>query len=326
MRKALAGSCAIYATFMIGYLLVLTLFLPSIFTYEHDWVEVGSFAEYTVEEYVTINVVENGTYTWRIISLYTDDHGNLIARINETYILEWKEDWWKSFWANETPPSGRILDINVRDGLIGFGPFWFNRYYNNYLIDISEFKLGNGTFEGEGFEEIRVGDENRLSIKLTRLFNSRYNGGRYWFDKETGLLLKSSWGFRDRFTRMIVKSTNISGNAHDGKAMIDLLVVSPLFIVPVVGMLTGLLIIKKRRYKFNPKFWVYFILFNGIILASVANFPLRAPLGRLLLGYVYPRPQVITMMMWNAFFWIGVLTVFFFPLILIRWRFSKIVD
>ena len=110
---------------------------------------------------------------------------------------------------------------------------------------------------------------------------------------------------------MLLKSTNIN-EAHDGKAIMDLLLVSPLFIVPVVVAVTGLITIKRKKYRFSRQFWFFFILFNGIILASVANFLFKAPLGRLLhLGYQSYLP-VITMMTGNALFWIGVLAAAIF--------------
>lgn len=301
MRKIFlwVSVCGVYATFMIGYLLVLTWVLPSTFTSKPNWIETGSYAEYTME-YDSIFVSTpryNGTYAWRIISTHTNDDGDLIARINETCIPEW----------SDIPSTGRILDINVKDGLNGLTPLWFNRYYNDYLIDVSDFKLGNVTFGGVYLEEITVEDENRLSVRLARYHPTYGALDNYWFDRETGLLLKTTSSYRGIWSRKLLKSTNIVNGSHNGKATTDLFLVAPLFIVPVVGATSGLLTIKRKGYKFSRQFWSFFVLFNGIILAFVANFPFRIPLGR---NLVYLQLEYL--IMFNAFFWIGVLVAIIF--------------
>ena len=193
MRKffLLAAGCGAYATFMICYLLVLTLFLPSILSYEPSWIEGGSYAEYSVEEYnqITNNLLENGTYIWRVVSIETDANGEVIARINETYTLEWREEGYEYGWHRKIPFTGRVSDINVKDGIIGFRPLWFNRCYNLYLVDLSDFKIGNETFEGIRFEEVSVQDRSRLCLYLTRQLLGPYRTEHYGSRRILGFFL-----------------------------------------------------------------------------------------------------------------------------------------
>lgn len=310
-RKAFlwVAGCGAYATFMIGYLLLLTLVLPSVFVYEPNWIVVGNYAEYTTERGYMSNTHENGTYSWRIISTYTDDNGDLIARINETEIVEGEEDW-------------TILDINVKDGLNeSTAPLWFTRYYNDYLIDLSDFNLGTETFGGVCLEEVTVNDESRPSVRLARYHPSYGLVNSYWFDRETGLLLKYASWFKGIQDEKVLNSTNIVNGSHNNKAVTDLFFVAPLFVVPVVGVASGLLVIRQKRYVFSRKFWFLFVLFNGSILAFVWNFPFRAPLR--LLQHSYSLVGGAYLMMLNTLFWFGVLLVavflvdhFVFPRIL----------
>ena len=204
---------SLYATFMIGYFLLLTSLMPSILVYEPEWIDVGIYSKYIVEEYVAGDLVENGTYIWRITSLYRDADGELMARVNETYNLEWKRDWWNSTWTEKIPANGRISEIKVKDGIIECLPLWFNRYYNHHLADLSIFTIGDGTFEGMGIETIPINDETTLCIRLT-LRSCRsppirippyYTIHNYWFDERTGLLLKYTHGFRDYWTQILLK-------------------------------------------------------------------------------------------------------------------------
>ena len=313
----------VYAAFMVGYFLILTMFLPSLIASQPRWVDVGIYAEYTVEEYVAGNLVENGTYTWRILSTFSRADGTLMVRINETYTLLWKEERWNSSWAREVPSVGRILEIRALDGTVGDRPLWFSRYYNDFLLDLTVFKMGNGTFEGVGFKTVVIGGEARSAVELTLRFCTSprifippyYECYGYWFDRETGLLLKHSYGFRDRWTRMILEDANVEDEAHSNKVIADMLLVSPLFVVPTAGAIAGLFAVKRNRYRFSLRFWLLFIILNGTVLASVANWPLRAPLGRLIIllwlhipGYLDSSP-VLRMMVWNFLFWIGLLTL-----------------
>ena len=311
-----------YAVFMIGYFLVLTLFLPSFAASPPGWVEAGVYAEYRVGEYVADNLVENGTYTWRIVSTSVEADGTLIVMINETYVLGWKEDWWNSTWVDGIPSAGKILSIRATEGIVGHVPLWFNRYYNDFLIDLSVFEIGNGTFEGVGFKTVVIGGEAKPAVGLTLRFCTSpsirippyYETYNYWFDRETGLLLKYSYGFRDRWTRVILEDTNVEGESYSSKVMADMLLVSPLFVVPIVGATVGLLKVKRNKYRFSLGFWLSFIILNGAVLASVANWPLRAPLGRLIMLWLYVPEYLgsspaLRMMVWNFMFWAGLLTL-----------------
>lgn len=313
----------VYAAFMVGYFLILTMFLPSLIASQPRWVDVGIYAEYTVEEYVAGNLVENGTYTWRILSTFSRADGTLMVRINETYTLLWKEERWNSSWAGKIPSAGRVLEIRALDGTVGDRPLWFSRYYNDFLLDLTVFKMGNGTFEGVGFKTVVIGGEARSAVELTLRFYTSprifippyYECYGYWFDRETGLLLKHSYGFRDRWTRMILEDANVEDEAHSNKVIADMLLVSPLFVVPTAGAIAGLFAVKRNKYRPKWRFWALFVIFNGIILASVANWPLRAPLGKLIIlwlyvgeGYLYNSP-VLTMIVWNILVWAGLLAL-----------------
>lgn len=294
MRKVFlwaAGSTA-YAAFMIGYLLLLTLYLPSILIHEPDWIEVGSFAEYTAE-----SVGENGTYTWRIISIQTDVSGERIARINRTYTPE-RINEWRNY-------SSSISDISLRDGIIDLSIFWFNRYYNVYLVDLSDFMIGDEIFGGESLAEISVRGQTVPCIWLKRHLPSGWGTG-YCFDRESGLLLYRGSAYHGGFySRIVLKNTNIPIGSHHSKAITDLLIVSPLFMVPIAGVTTGLHIAKKKKYTFSIRAWLFFIIFNGIILGCVANFPARTPWGRRSWGIASPfAPMRVTLIGLNAFFWI----------------------
>jgi len=323
MKRVYWVCCGIvYAAFMIGYFLVLTMFLPSIIAPQPRWVNSGIYAVYVVEEYVADSLVENGTYSWRVLSTFTGSDGTLMVRVNETYTLLWKEDWWNSSWAREVSPARRILEIRAVDGTVGDRPLWFSRYYNDFLLDLTVFEIGNGTFEGVGFKTITVGGEDKLAVGLTLLFCTSpkifippyYECYDYWFDRETGLLLKQSYGFRDRWTEVILKDTNVEGEFHSSKVMTDMLLISPLFVVPTAGATVGLLKVKRDKYRFSLGFWLSFIILNGAVLASIANWPLKAPLGKLIVLWLYiPRyldySPALRMMVWNFMFWAGLLAL-----------------
>lgn len=68
----LAAVCIPCAVFIISYFLVLTSYLPSIFIYRPAWIEVGSYANYTVTSWIEsgYRLVGSGTYAWRGLSPY----------------------------------------------------------------------------------------------------------------------------------------------------------------------------------------------------------------------------------------------------------------
>ena len=113
---------------------------------------------------------------------------------------------------------------------------------------------------------------------------------------------------------MILEDTNVEGEPHSNKVMADMLLISPLFVVPTVGASVGLLKVKRNKYRFSLGFWLSFIILNGAVLASVANWPLRAPLGKLIILWLYVPEYLgsspaLRMMVWNFMFWAGLLTL-----------------
>jgi len=341
-----ATGCGVYASFMIGYLLVLTLLLPSMLVYEPEWVKVGSYAQYAVRRYSgeRRTLVENGTYSWMIVSTRTLASGEVVATINETYTIEWKADQWSwgSSWISMNIPStGRISDVNIKDG---FPSFWFDRYYNDYLIGITVFRKSNAlpsrdSFKGLGLEEVSIHGVTRPSVKLMLIpFLYESSTTSFWFDSETGLLLQfigqyyaTYIGFVESSV-MILDNTNITSEATaNNKATVDLLLVSPLFVVPSVGAATGLFLIRRRRRQFSSRFWFFFVLFNGIIMVSAVNFPFRSLSTILYFSSTYQQPvglirqvqnNFLGEIILNALFWFGVFAAavflidrFAFPLI-----------
>ena len=134
MRRNVSLYISLYVAFMIGYFLLLTVVLPSTVAYEPEWIKVGSFAEYSVEDGVM-----NGTYAWRIIAIRNLE-GTTIVTINETFIGTTHWDHVARYsdrdpvgFYNIIPPSGRITEISAAGGTIGDLILWFRRYYNAML-------------------------------------------------------------------------------------------------------------------------------------------------------------------------------------------------
>ena len=115
-----------YAGFMIGYFLLLIVALPSTMMFEPDWLEVGSFAEYLVEDVGGGGVVMNGTYTWRVIAI-RNLNGRKVITVNETFqgTTHWDH-------VDAIPPSGRIVNVSATDGVVEGLVLWLKRYYNYF--------------------------------------------------------------------------------------------------------------------------------------------------------------------------------------------------
>lgn len=265
-----------YAVFMIGYFLILTILLPSTLVYEPDWIRVGNYAEYRVEEWrLGYDELINGTYTWRIVSVYHVD-GRTVVRVNQTYVGTTGEG--SLFVRGHTG----IADVNATEGVANGLLLWFTRYYNDHLVDRIIFRgvKDGDTFEGCSIEKTSVQGEVRSCIRFTT-FHDTYGKTsfwytRYWFDKATGILLRIHHNFRGRYSSdVLLESTNIRGELDSSKAILDLFLVSPLFVLPLTGATIGLLFLRRRGYGFSRDFWMGFVFFNGIILAFLSNWPLK---------------------------------------------------
>lgn len=185
---------------------------------------------------------------------------------------------------------------------------WFTRYYNDYLVDRIIFRgvQDGDTFEGYGIEEISVQGEVRSCIRFSLYNPSIYRTTSYWYDKATGILLKKGYSFRDLYSNVLLKSTNIRGELDSSKAILDLLLVSPLFVLPLTGATIGLFFLRRRGYGFSRGFWMGFASFNGIILAFLANWPLK------LLPEMFGHPLLVILLVTNVAFWIGILVTAIF--------------
>jgi len=306
-----------YAGFMIGYFMLLTVVLPSTMMLEPDWLEVGSFAEYLVEDIGGDEVVMNGTYTWKVIAIRNLNGGNTVT-VNETFqgTTHWDH-------VDAIPPSGRIVNVSATEGVVEGLVLWLKRYYNYFLLDRSYFlgqgytylgvREGNALFQGEVRSFVEVYPKIN-SIRLSR------------FDKATGLFSYHSWTWPRLGTVFVsLKSTNVFESANvteeiDGlKVILDALLVSPLIALPLTGAVFGLFLIRKRNIRFSKSFWFAFILLNGAISALLANWPFKIPKQpHYLAGYF---PHVLTCLI-DIFLWIGILGVavfainrFVFPII-----------
>jgi len=102
-----------------------------------------------------------------------------------------------------------------------------------------------------------------------------------FYDKATGIFL----GYRLSIARLggltvSLKSTNIfeSFNVADGlKSALDLVLVAPLFALPLVGAVISLSSIRSRGVGFSPRFWWGFILLNGALIAHLSNWSIPIP-------------------------------------------------
>jgi len=221
---------------MIGHLVALTSYYPFAISSKPEWLKEGSYAEYIYEEYVTNKLVENGTYKWEILEMHFVN-GELMTRINDTYILEWKEDDWVSPQAYNIPASGRIRDIRYGNTLL-----WLSRFYNDYLLPMTFFRIENQSYRGVGIEEVEIDGETKSCVRLT-LYAPPYQLGAFYYSRETGILLKVWFGFRDHGTRKIIKASNITFGDQGNKAVIDLVLLFPFIFIPIT---VTLLILKKH--------------------------------------------------------------------------------
>jgi hypothetical protein len=65
----------------------------------------------------------------------------------------------------------------------------------------------------------------------------------------------------------------MDGEQDTWKTAVDGLLITPLFVVPIVGGLAGLWLIKRNGFGLNRSFWRALALINGFIFAWLANLP-----------------------------------------------------
>lgn len=317
--------CVLGYVFMIGFFLLLTVVFPSTVLLEPDWIEMGSFAQYSVEDWGGYMVM-NGTYTWKIIAV-KDSGGRKIVTINETFkgtthwdhVVDWDKinlrfkvtgEWHIYEEDNIIPPSGRIRDVVSREGAVEGLVLWFKRYYNYILLYRSFFFGGGYVYRGIDEGKTSFEGEVRDFVQV-----SPGNNRRAYYDKATGLLLRYSWTWpRLGTVHVFLKSTNVfdstkmTGEPNGLKMVLDVLLVAPLFALPLAGGIIGLFLIRRKGVGFGQHFWLEFILLNGIALALLSDWPVRI--------------FWILNILLNMVFWIGILGVavliinrFMFPIV-----------
>jgi len=180
---------------MIGYFLVLTFFLPSNIVSEPYSLTEGTYVSYLLEDLGFYNeVIRNGTYTWKILSMYTDSSGRRMAQINESFTGDSELGGYKY----SIPPNGRITEIDLSQGVLNGLRIWFGNYYNEYLLDRTVFQSGDGyPLEGVGHMEISFQGERRICTAVTVQIPAPYRTSTYFYDRATGILLLYRYGFRE---------------------------------------------------------------------------------------------------------------------------------
>jgi len=82
-----------FCLFTVSYYLVITAFLPSTIVSDPRLLNEGAYVTYLTEDLgFNDEVLRNGTYAWRIVSISTDSNGRTVARVNETFTgtSEWR--------------------------------------------------------------------------------------------------------------------------------------------------------------------------------------------------------------------------------------------
>jgi len=316
---------SLYFALAIGHFLLLTVVLPSTFAYNPRWINVGSFAEYSVEDGTL-----NGTYAWRVIAIE-----NRIATINETFqgTTHWDH---VAFW-NDTkqtfeyviPSSGRTTRINARAGAIEGLILWLNRYYNHILLDRT-FILGipEHVWLGTGEREMPFQGQTRQALHFVASEEWQWSRTAD-YDMATGILMRYSWTWpRLGTVRVSLKSTNaFTSLMNEPKLFVDLLLIAPLIILPLMGIgHLGLTLRRRRGVGFSTRFWLGISLLNGGLIAILSNLPFNEiptaflsfiQSGMLIMGLVASGLFLINVVFWTATFGATILAInrFAFPLI-----------
>ena len=313
MRSHVCFWISLYVAFMIGYFLLLAVFLPSTVAYEPSWIKVGSFAEYSVDDWGSGDKpVMNGTYAWRVMAIENLDGGKIVT-INETF--EGTTHW---DHVAIIPPGGRTTKINAAgvtaDGLI----LWLGRHYNR-ILPYRTFFLGipRYVWVGGGGGEMSFRGQTRYMLHLEALEELRTAD----YDQATGVFVGYRWTWPRLGTVYVtLKSTNVFSSVNVTstqdilRSVLDLLLVVPLFVLPL-GAIIGLSSIRRRGISFSPLFWLGFTFLNGTFIALLSNWPFRIPASLEL-------PLFLLVSQLNVGFWTGTLGAailvvdgFMFPII-----------
>jgi len=124
-----------------------------------------------------------------------------------------------------------------------------------------------------------------------------------------------------------LKSTNVfASTMSEPKIFLDLLLIAPLFILPLIGATIGLSSIRQRGISFNTRFWLGFIFLNGVLIAILSNSPInKIPIalmvfiesGMLTIGLVTLGFFLIDVAFWTGILGATILMInrFVFPII-----------
>jgi hypothetical protein len=287
---------------MICYYLLLTIALPSILTTNLDWIKNGVFAEYSVEDSGGNGPIRNGTYTWTIIDLQPTT-----VALNETFTGS-------TLWDHVTtiPPTGRLVTVSIRDGNVEDLILWLKRFYHPILIDRTLI-LGTGSIYA-GIEEPSLPYQG-VRRDATHWFPLPKSWRRAFYDQSTGLLLRYTWTWIRLGTITVsLQSTNIPiltipSPSTTPKIILGAFLLSPFVILPAIGAILGLRILKRQRVAFDQRFWVACIPINGLTLALVANWPITTSILDLHSSiYWYPGTALFIILGLNTLLWTGILT------------------
>jgi len=258
---------------MIGYFFILTIFLPNNLKSKPTFLKKGDYVTYKLEDLGSNNeIIQNGTYTWKITSISTDATGKIIATINETFTGD--SEW--GGYKHSIPPTGRVTEIDLTEGNLNGLHIWLGNYYNDYLFSRTIFKFEDITFEGSSFTKMSLQGKERTCIRVTAEIPAYYRTSSYYYEKETGILVASRYGFREIHMRMTLVETNINfeSTVLSEKSTLDLLLILPFFIFPLLGGIIGLWYIKRKNISFTRNYWLFFSITSAIALSYLTNFPI----------------------------------------------------
>jgi hypothetical protein len=239
---------SLFLALMIGYLLLLTVVLPSTLAYEPDWIRVGSFAEYSVT-----GGALNGTYAWNVTSIEIKN-GRTLVTINETFrgttqwdhVARWNGT--SGHFENTIPISGKTTEISAAMGTVEDLILWLRRYYNHVLHLALFLGIPEHVWAMTGGGEISFQGQTRQFLHLDASEQWQWSRSAD-YDKTTGILMRYRWTWPRLGTVWVsLKSTNVfSSTSSEPGIFLDLILIAPLFMIPLVGALVGLYSAKHKR-------------------------------------------------------------------------------
>ena len=285
---------------MIGYYLIITALLPTIIVSDPTFLKQGAYVTYLTEDLgINGEVIRNGTYAWRIVSISTRPDGTTLVQINETFNGDSECSWY-------IPPSGRITEVDSKQGEIDGLRIWFGNYYNEFLLDRTIFLVGKEyALEGVGVREVPFQALPRACMAIT--YPSSFSEQTY--DRATGVLLLYHYNFRGVIsTRATAVSTNISLSPYNGDSKLasDLLLLCPLIVLPSFGAPLSLWFLKRNKTEFSVSFWVIASVVLGTTISLVTVSP-RMVFNSF--GYYSPGFSLTFLMMLIVFWSVMVLSI-----------------